>query len=206
MKETVSVSLVQTLIQNCWKWTAHTVLITTFLVVIKLVILSALNKCKGLHLDYGLLLKKTMLKSFLFPPVWSIKYSYCLHPNCQKYTWIIQGTASWGLCYSAFFFQARWSVNTRLRHPEGCWCNSRLLSPHQSHGTALYRSVSFRHFWVFMQKGKGPGSIKWPHCFCSLKDCVRPYKSWIFKRSWSFLLCLNRNLHRSYGTFSHPKT
>lgn len=85
MKETVSVSLVQTLIQNCWKWTTHTVLITAFLVVIKLVILSALNKCKGLCFHYDLLLKKTMLKSFLFLPVWSINYSYCLHLHYQKY-------------------------------------------------------------------------------------------------------------------------
>lgn len=192
MKETVSVSLVQTLIQNCWKWTAHTVLITTFQVVIKLVILSALNKCKGLHLDYGLLLKKTMLKSFLFPPVWFIKYSYCLHLNCQKYTWIIQGTASWILCYSAFFFQACCSVNTWLRHPEGCLCNSHLLSPQQSHRAVLYRTANFRHSWVLMQKGNRPGSIKWLHWFSSLKDCMKLCKSWIFKRSWSFLFCLNR--------------
>lgn len=64
MKETVSVSLVQTLIQNCWKWTAHTVLITTLLIIIKLVILSALNY-KGLCFHYDLLLKKTIFKSFI---------------------------------------------------------------------------------------------------------------------------------------------
>lgn len=64
MKETVSVSLVQTLIQNCWKWTAHTVLITTLLIIIKLVILSALNY-KGLCFHYDLLLKETIFKSFI---------------------------------------------------------------------------------------------------------------------------------------------
>lgn len=182
MKETVSVSLVQTLIQNCWKWTAHTVLITTFLVVIKLVILSALNKCKGLRLDYGLLLKKTMLKSFLFPPVWCIKYSYCLHLHCQKYTWIFQGIANCILCYSAFFFQVRWSVSMRLRYPKGQLCNNCLLSPHHSHRAALYSSVDSRHFWFLMQKEKEPGSMKWLYCFCNLNDCML-CKSRIFKRS-----------------------
>lgn len=110
----------------------------------------------------------------------------------KKYTGIIQGTASWILCYSAFFFQACCSVNTWLRHPEGCLWNSHLLSPHKSHRAVLYRTANFRHFWGLMQKGKGPGSIKWLHCFCSLKDCTRLCKSWIFMRSWSLLLCLNR--------------
>lgn len=203
MKETVSVSLVQTLIQNCWKWTAHTVLITAFLVVIKLVILSALNKCKGLHLDYGLLLKKTMLKSFLFPPVWSIKYSYCLHLNCQKYTWIIQGTASWILCYSDFFFEACCSVNTWLRHPEGRLCNSHLLLLHQSHRAVLYRTTNFRHFLVLMQRGKGPGSIKWPHCFCSLKGgCA---KTEFLRSHGTSSFAWTEKLRRSSSTFSYPK-
>lgn len=87
MKETVSVSLVQTLIQNCWEWTAHTVLITTLLITIKLVILSALNY-KGLCFHYGLLLKKTIFKSSLlsyfpnYPGLWEGEGLY--HPTHVK--------------------------------------------------------------------------------------------------------------------------
>lgn len=93
----------------------------------------------------------------------------------------------------SFFFQARWSVNTWSRYLEGQLCNSCLLSPHQSHRAALYRSVNSRHFWLLTQKEKGPGSMKWLHCFCNLKDCMRLCKSCIFKR-WSFLLGLNKEV------------